>query len=113
MAARWNHLSLIVMLCAVAAPSLVSGPKRDLREFEDGGTIEFTPRDDSLNSGPSAKVRQFLWTHWITKRRGMIREAGYSIEGTSSERSFFIEPDDKGMWRIAAEAKLPGCAGPC
>jgi hypothetical protein len=42
----------------------------------------------------------------------MIREAGYSIEGTSSERSFFIEPDDKGMWRIAAEAKYPDVRGP-
>jgi hypothetical protein len=112
MAAHWNHLSLIVVLSAVAASSVVSGPKRELRAFEDGGTIEFTLRDDSPNSRPSAKVRQFLWTHWITKRRGTIREVGYSIEGTSSERSFFIEPDQKGTWRIAAETKYPDVRAP-
>jgi hypothetical protein len=103
---RYIYLWLGVMFCLAAPCSLPSGPAdRDLRAFEDGGTITFRPRDDSRNSEPSAKLRRFLWSHWISRRRGVIRQLGYGIEGTSSQTSFFIEPDGQGAWRIVAERK--------
>jgi len=106
MAVRYIHLWFAGIFCVVTLSSAQSRPlERDLRAFEDGGTIEFKARDDTPISEPSAKLRRFLWSHWISRRRGLIRELGYSIEGTSSVTSFFIEPNNKGTWRIAAELK--------
>jgi hypothetical protein len=106
MAARYHYFLLVLICYAAASPSIQCQPReRNLRVFEDGGTIKFQARDDSPSSEPSAKLRQFLWNHWIAHRRGVVKQLGYSIEGTSSETNFFIEPGEQGGWRIAAEKK--------
>jgi hypothetical protein len=106
MALCYKHLLLVVICCAAVSPNVHCEPRgRELQALEDGGTIEFQARDDSPNSEPSAKLRRFLWSHWRAKRRGLVKQLGYSIEGTSSETRFFIQPDESGAWRIAAERK--------
>jgi hypothetical protein len=77
---------------------------RDIRSYEDGGTVHFSmlEGDSSANFG---KVRDFLWKHWKERRRGKIVTTGSSIEGAPGRTSYFVEPDERGAWRITAEGE--------
>jgi hypothetical protein len=54
-------------------------------------------------SAIEANVRAFLWNHWRRCRLARVEITHYSKEGEPSTSSFFIEPDNGGVWRIAVK----------
>lgn len=53
---------------------------------------------DSVNVS-LAKAREFIWQRWQTKQRGYIRLTFDSVDAVSTAH-IFIEPDDRGVWRV-------------
>lgn len=50
-------------------------------------------------------ARAFLWSHWHQRRRGHVMITQYSKEGEPSVSSYFIEPQNEGVWQIVVRVK--------
>jgi hypothetical protein len=78
---------------------------RDLTQYEQGGLFwgrtrfggTFGNEKDKLEG--EKKVRDFIWQHWIEKKRGYIK-FNFANTDTSSTTHYFIEPNEKGDWII-------------
>ncbi|HVE56873.1 MAG TPA: hypothetical protein VNB22_08590 [Pyrinomonadaceae bacterium] len=78
---------------------------REMKQYAQGGhfwcrtrfTGAFGNDPDRLEG--EKKVRDFIWQHWIEKKRGYIK---LSCAGTdvSNTTHYFIEPNEKGEWSI-------------
>jgi hypothetical protein len=109
---------LACLLVCVAPVATAQGEnQRDLKTYEDGGAYELT----WAASGPDElekikeRVRTFIWEHWQRKRAAYIsiRDCTAYYEGcdTSTFFAFYVEPDEKGGWRLAEEAGHYATAG--
>jgi hypothetical protein len=85
---------------------------RDIARYETRGPYVLHERvikaeDRSLID---AQMRDFLLTCWEQHRLGRLITLEFSIEGLPTRRSYFIEPDEKGTWRVVIETigTLPG-----
>ena len=76
---------------------------RDLTLYDKAGPFEITLDDMTRGHGQvvEGKIRQWLWNHWTSQRRACLKVKRYSNEGEPSTSSYFVEPDDRGRWRIA------------
>jgi len=83
--------------------------QRDLTMYDDGGHIncrmglvrysgesagDFSPERCQL-----PKLRDFVWTHWQTKKRAYIRISFDTVDAVSTSH-IFIEPDSDGKWHV-------------
>ncbi len=48
-----------------------------------------------------AKIGDFIWLHWTERTKGYAEMTLYSKEGDQSKWFINIEPDEKGIWRVA------------
>jgi hypothetical protein len=75
---------------------------RDLKLYEDGGHLDCRHwREDRVQprSDCERKVRNFVWNHWKSHRRGYIRLTANSVDSTSTMH-VFVEPGAAGEWVI-------------
>jgi len=87
------------------------GGARDLALYEDGGHADLRYWARSLQGGGADRVffeqrrariraRDFIWSHWTSRRRGYFRITQDSVD-TVSTSHIFIEPMSSGEWRVA------------
>ena len=76
--------------------------RRDLSRYDKAGpyVVDLKVGADA-RSKIEAQVREFLWDHWRRRRLGHLASKGYSKEGEPSTSSYFIEPDQAGIWHIS------------
>jgi hypothetical protein len=76
---------------------------RDLSIYDQGGEYgcAYLPYNSTVAAcnESTARARDFIWKHWREKRRGYVRVRLLS-EDTFDVAHFFVEPDDKGAWRV-------------
>lgn len=88
---------------------------RDLNAYEQSGpyTIDFLEAHANQRSRDEAAIREFLWVHWHSQRRALLRVTFYSKEGLPTVTKFFIEPDAIGNWNVVVQmrSKLPAPPG--
>ena len=90
------------------APSPYNHPKtvtggRDLRAYDFGGRkgcgnvpyAEYSKCEASIQD-----ARNFIWNHWIDRRRGYV-VITMASDDAQSDAHIFIEPDETGQWRVA------------
>ena len=107
---------LLLALPCGAAVRGASGQEtgaRDLSRYEQG--CEFTLRhwhgqmmDDE--EGAKARVREFLWKRWRDKRLTHCAIVVGYTHGDSTTTNYYVEPDEKGRWRIAVETVSSCCS---
>jgi hypothetical protein len=91
-------LTIASLLSTSAGPA--SSATEDFYRYDLGGTIEISSRKEL------ARVRSFLWKHWIEHKRGIIVTVVHSVDAGDSTMSYFIEPDAPGGdWRIVIEVR--------
>jgi len=76
--------------------------KRDINQYNEGGHFWCSLRpwgneEDRLTG--EKKVRDFIWQHWMEKKRGYIKLSCASVD-TSNTYHYFIEPDKNGNWSV-------------
>jgi hypothetical protein len=49
------------------------------------------------------QMREFLWSCWQQQRLGRLITLVFSIEGLPTRTTYFVEPDDKGIWHVVIE----------
>ena len=96
--ARTILLALASLLLVSMKPAIaVTG---DIYRYDLGGTIEISSHKEL------AKLRSFLWKHWIEHKRGIIVPVVHSVDAGDSTVSYFVEPNAPGGdWRIVIEAR--------
>jgi len=100
---------LLLVVCASAFSQAVD--KRNLKNYEDGGKFDFSWRNGpELNNEMRARLREFIWSAWKTKRPSMVEADFYSVEGDPTTNHIFIEPDKKGNWRVRIWWQMWCCA---
>jgi hypothetical protein len=93
------------ILLTIAASFVVStGPAKsaieDIYRYDLGGTIEISSRE------ALARLRSFLWRHWIEHKRGLIVTVVHSVDAGDSTVSYFVEPNAPGgAWRIVIDSR--------
>ena|SRR6185437_4650747 len=101
-----------VILCSLIAlaPSAQKSPTvstgREASQYDTAGPFEIgndlTPTQQAK---VAAEAKEFIWSHWIGRRRGKVNVIAYTIEGNRSSTTFFVEPDEKGRWRVRADSE--------
>jgi hypothetical protein len=77
---------------------------RNLSLYEKAGPYNLELMlDAQVRASKEAAVREFLWDHWQQRRLGQVTVTRYSREGEPSASFYFVEPDERGIWRIAVE----------
>ena len=84
--------------------------RRDLSIYDDGGHINCrlgmvcysgeAAKDFGREQCQLPKLRDFVWGHWQTRKRGYIRVSFDSVDAVSTSH-LFIEPDSDGKWHVA------------
>jgi len=86
-------------------PKVSTGSKAS--QYDTAGPFEIgndlTPTQEAK---VSADVKEFVWSHWVGRRRGKVNVIAYAIEGNRSSTTFFVEPDGKGRWRVRADSEI-------
>ena len=82
-------------------PPVKAKAQRVFQPYDDGGNFDFTYQVGPLGRAEmSAKIRAFLWSHWVEKKRGRISATFYSIEGIPTRTLFIIGTDKDGKWIV-------------
>ena len=68
--------------------------------FEIGGEPGFEKDEKALG-----QIRAFIWEHWNGQKRGWLSATFYTIEGDKTTSKFFVEPDQKGAWRLIIDSE--------
>ncbi len=96
--------SILTIACTFLGQSsqLTPTKERDLNRYEKIGpyVIELG-LDTQARAKIEARIREFLWTHWYESRLGHAEVTVYSKEGEPSTVSYFVEPNERGLWRMA------------
>jgi len=58
-----------------------------------------------------AQVRTFLWEHWSKRKLGHMELTLFSKEGTASNISYEVEPDQSGRWSLKVTIERPTLKG--
>jgi len=89
--AIWNHHPLLQQ-------------PRDLSLYDKAGPYVISLNLDAQSRDKmESDAREFLWSHWHQRRLGHVMVTQYSKEGEPSTSSYFVEPDQKGIWHIAVK----------
>ncbi|MGH9819189.1 MAG: hypothetical protein ACRD43_03385 [Pyrinomonadaceae bacterium] len=83
---------------------------RDLTRFDNGGSFKFSrtvPQSDQNEA--RAKIREFVWDHWVKKRAGHISLAFWSAADDPSSYDLYIERDISGTWGVTYEYERQCC----
>ncbi len=72
---------------------------RDLGRYEFGGYVSSC---HPLSLRNVELVRRFIYTHFVSRTKGYIVSMSCTREGDAGYMTYFIEPDQQGVWRIAA-----------
>lgn len=107
---RWGEMIVLAVLllgsgrAANSIQQKQTAP-RDLRLYDQPApyTITIFPHDQRDKS--DAEIRGFLWTHWHQHRLGKLVATWYSKEGEPTTYTYFVEPDEKGIWQINGQCK--------
>ena len=80
--------------------SLIS-KDRDLSQFDNGGTYTDQCLSQSVENNCKTIIdaRKFILKHWKEKTRAKIKYEWSGVD-TEGDIHIFVEPDDKGKWRI-------------
>jgi len=82
-------------------------PAHDIDTYDKAGPYERMKNSNSQYSpaleSRIVRSRDWLWSHWIEHRKGLLMEAYFSIEGDQSIFFYFVEPDRNGRWRIGVK----------
>jgi hypothetical protein len=76
---------------------------RDLSAYRQGGFFdcrEWFSKNEARGDCDENKLRDFIWQSWTSKTRGYVRVTYNSVDAVSTSH-IFIEPDEKGQWRVA------------
>jgi len=92
-----TSVSLLLTIGLAASPQEL----RDLKMYDKAGPYVFEFRRGEVNPKIAAAMREFLWSHWIRHQRGYASSTQSSIEGEASTAWYYVEPDEKGVWRIS------------
>lgn len=102
----------VILCCLIGfTPSVQKKPLaeptgRKASQFDTAGP--FTIGNDltrTQQAKVAAEAKEFIWSHWIGRRRGKVNVIAYTIEGNRSSTTFFVEPDEKGRWRVRADSE--------
>ena len=96
----------------VALSSVALASTRDLARYETRGPFILHERVITADDRAliDAQMRDFLWSCWHQHRRCRLITLAFSMEGLPTRTTYFIEPDEKGIWRVVIEtsATVPG-----
>ena len=96
--------AILLLSCALAVQNeaLQQKKPRDLSLYEKAEpyTLEIM-LDRQTRATKEGEIREFLWNHWQQRKLGQLTVTRFSREGEPTASSYFIEPDEKGAWRIA------------
>lgn len=99
--------NLMILICVLALTAQFAfsqnGAKRDLSQYDDGGTFDFKWSALTKHETMRTQFRDFIWKHWTDKQRAIVRAYFYSIEGDPTYYRLFLEPDKPGEWQIVSE----------
>lgn len=85
------------------SPSLLPLPGiRDLSLYENGGVISIAA-DSALPDVAFLQARTFLLRKWNTRSPGRISLMSITPSGQQRTKSFFVERDPAGIWKITIE----------
>lgn len=99
-------ISILMLSCnqLMRSSPLQQAKMRNLARYDKAGPYTIELRlDAQARSNIEANVREFLWSHWHQRRLGHVAVTRYSKEGEPSTSSYFIEPDERGVWHIAVK----------
>jgi hypothetical protein len=71
--------------------------------FENGGIIHINPMLGEKGVKGAGELREFLWKHWIQRKRGIIATMVNPIDGAKSSSCYFIQPSGENVWQIVIE----------
>jgi hypothetical protein len=106
---RWLTIaasSIMILSCnpTMQSGSLQQAKMRDLSRYEKAGPYTMELKlDAKARAKLESDIREFLWNHWQQRRPGQVTITRYSREGEPSTSSYFVEPDEKGVWHIAVK----------
>lgn len=99
-------ISVLIMSCnpMMKGSSLQQAKMRDLSFYDKAGPYTIGLKlDAQARAKIEAEIREFLWNHWHYRQLGHLVATQYSKEGEPSTSFYFVEPDEKGVWRIAVK----------
>ena len=74
-----------------------------MAKYDDGSYFDcrgWISKEDSRGVCEENKIRDFIWSHWSENKLGYIRVTYNSVDALSTSH-IFIEPNNKGKWRVA------------
>jgi hypothetical protein len=97
---------ILILSCnpTTQSSSLQQAKMRDLSRYNQAGPYSIELKlDTQTRNKIEAEIREFLWNHWRQHVLGYIVATWHSKEGEPSTSSYFIEPSEKGTWRIVIQ----------
>jgi hypothetical protein len=79
----------------------IQGFGRNLSEYEIASNYDLWFFGNVDSERKFSDVRNFIWEHYVTKKKGYIRCSGGGFEGQVCVRHIFIEPTEFGNWRVS------------
>ena len=112
---RPRETIIFILTIAVFGASVSFGQSshplvRDIRKYDDGKVFEFHVDDEQQKRDEQIGiVRDFLWNHWIKKRRGFVQVRFWSAGGDPANYDLYVEPVKAGNWRVIADYERQCC----
>jgi hypothetical protein len=96
-------VSLLIASCDRAA--VEPQKARDLSRYDLAGpfSLDRSPRHADDQLALQAIIREFLWTRWRHHQLAHVSIVQYTLEGLPTRTWYFIEPDERGTWRVIIE----------
>lgn len=79
--------------------------KRDLAGYVKGAFIIEKDISKKAHRAALAQVRGALLNQWQGRKKAHVEVTSYTPAGLRKTSHFYVEPDEKGRWRIALEAQ--------
>src|SRR6266581_7372846 len=97
-------------LCLASLPQSAGS---DRQERDTSGPYVVTNEDilTGKDGEKIAQVRTFLWEHWSKRKLGHMELTLFSKEGTASNISYEVEPDQSGRWSLKVTIERPTLKG--
>ena len=95
---------LLGFIRLVVWPSVTAGQEkpRDLTRYDTAGPFTIGVKlNVATRAAMNAEIRAFIWNHWYQRRLGQLTAIYYSREGDRSDVSYFVEPNEGGVWHLA------------
>jgi len=108
---RIGPLVLVVIAVAAVGTSIgdecKAASERKLTDYDRAGPYVLSEAERITEDAAliEASIRDFLWRHWTQHRLGFMIVVRSGTEGLPSRETYFVEPDERGKWRIVSETK--------